>query len=80
VEEAHESRSIGADARGQKATVGWRRAKREIVLASELQDLPDLEGYLIMSAGGGAAKVKLDIYDRPKTQPHFLPKKDDDVI
>ncbi|MEO1187157.1 MAG: type IV secretion system DNA-binding domain-containing protein [Cyanobacteria bacterium J06636_27] len=43
------------------------------VLPSELQNLPSLEGYLVIADGSSPARVKVTPKSYPSDTPRFIP-------
>ena len=66
-ERAQHSQSKGAQ--GKSDSVTWQHATERLVLASELTELPDLEGFIALAGNQAARKMRLT----PRPWPVRLP-------
>lgn len=72
IHEREESLSFGAEPVRDGTSLQARRAQTPIVMASEIQRLPDLEGYLSVPGSYPVARVRLAIRERVHHAPHFV--------
>jgi type IV conjugative transfer system coupling protein TraD len=74
IQEKDEGLSFGAESNRDGTNLVSKRTERAIVLASEIQHLPDLEGYMRVPGAYPVAKIKLQYRDRAKIAAPFVPR------
>lgn len=72
VEEVNQSLSFGIEANHDGATLGGKRAERNLVTASEIMVLPDMTGYLKISGPHPIAKVSYEYKARPANVEAYI--------
>lgn len=75
IQEKDEGLSFGAESNRDGTNLVSKRTERAIVLASEIQHLPDLEGYMRVPGAYPVAKIKLQYRDRAKIAAPFVPRR-----
>lgn len=71
VDEVAESHSYGVEAAKDGSSIQRKRSEKNIVLASEIQTLPDLTAYLKVAGDYPVAKVKIEYRPRPIKAPAY---------
>ena len=74
IQEKDEGLSFGAESNRDGTNLVSKRTERAIVLASEIQHLPDLEGYMRVPGPYPVAKIKLQYRNREKIAAPFVPR------
>jgi len=72
--ESRESVSMGGNSQRDGVNVSKSDVKRSVVLASEVINLPDLEGYLNTPGDGPIYKIKYGYKKRPEMAPGYVRK------
>lgn len=72
IQEKDEGLSFGAESNRDGTNLVSKRTERAIVLASEIQHLPDLEGYMRVPGPYPVAKIKLQYRSREKIAAPFV--------
>ncbi|KQQ44694.1 hypothetical protein ASF61_21435 [Duganella sp. Leaf126] len=75
--EKDENISFGIDSTRDGVTIATRRELRDLVLASEIQGLPTMEGYLRLAGRNEVMKVKIDYVERPAIAEAFIEREVD---
>ena len=73
IHEKDESLSFGAESARDGTNLAARRAQKQIVLPSEIQHLPDREGFLRLPGAYPVARVSLAFKDRVKLAKPYVP-------
>ena len=73
IQEKDEGLSFGAESARDGTNLSSKRAQKQIVLASEIQHLPDREGYLRVPGAYPVARIKLEFKARDKIAAPYLP-------
>ncbi|WLE64156.1 type IV secretion system DNA-binding domain-containing protein (plasmid) [Burkholderia plantarii] len=74
IDEKEENATIGIDERRDSMSVFARRNLRDIVLASEILRLPDMEGYLVTPGDYPVARVKYGYVPIAQIATPFVPR------
>jgi type IV conjugative transfer system coupling protein TraD len=77
IEEVNESISYGANTMRDGISVSRQVKEKRLVLPSELQDLPDLAGYLKVKGEFPVAKAKMQFIKYPEIHPEFIAREID---
>lgn len=72
--ERDENLSYGAESSRDGVTITTRRGEKQLVLASEVQGLPDLTGYLRLAGRNDIMRVKFSYKDYPRVAQGFVEK------
>ena len=76
VQEVAEGFSYGANTIRDGVSLTPRRELRALALASEIMELPSLQGYLRFPGPLPVARIKLDYVQRPKAAERFVPRRE----
>ncbi|WP_082743881.1 MULTISPECIES: type IV secretion system DNA-binding domain-containing protein [unclassified Burkholderia] len=74
VDEATAGNTHGADTARDSSQIGRKRAETALVMASQVQTLPDLTAYLKVAGGYPVAEVTIPYVKRPIIAPAFEPR------
>jgi type IV conjugative transfer system coupling protein TraD len=74
IEEKEENATIGIDERRDSMSVSARRNLRDIVLASEILRLPDMQGFLVTPGDYPVARVKYGYVPIAQIATPFIPR------
>lgn len=74
VHEVAEANSFGSEANRDGVNLSNRRVERHIVMASEIQTLPDLAGFIKLPGNFPVARVAIKPKSRPTIAPDFIPR------
>lgn len=75
IDEKEESVNLGIDERRDGMSVFAKRNLRDLVLASEILHLPDMEGYLVTPGDYPIARVRYDFVPYSQDVTPFIPRK-----